>query len=341
MMTAAPAAGRAGAAAFRIGAAALRNLVLCLVVAGSPATRAELHGPIVFDLLSYNVRNLPDTGFETRRAAIEGMLSEFDLVVLQEDFEPDPLRDAWPHRDRVASGPEAAYRWYHLLAPLAWAAGHPVPYDSGLSLLAADGPAIAGIRTISRLPFADCHGVFGASLDCWATKGLLGVRVGFANGASVDVYTTHLDAGGHPRSTQARWNQMDALAREIGRISNGRPLILAGDFNAPDRRPDDRKALAAALAALNLTSAEAHARNAASRDCQVVQIYYRGTPATALEVLGAGEVPVDLPAPYQSGMNFCSSDRRRLGPSDHPALAARIRVLPISAPAPPPLPGGG
>jgi endonuclease/exonuclease/phosphatase family metal-dependent hydrolase len=328
MMTAAPAAdvdrrptrpilpGRAG----RIGALILALWLLPALASG------EQPAALTFDLLSYNIRNLPNTGFEARRAAIEAILPEYDLVVLQEDFEPDPLRDAWPDRDRVAAGPEAAYRWYHLLAPVGWVAGYPVPYDSGLSVLAAGRSAVRGVRTISRLPYSDCHGLFGAGLDCWATKGLLGVRVALANGATVDVYTTHLDAGGHPASVVARWNQLDAMVDEIGTVSAGRALIVAGDFNAPLRRPDDRTALDAALAALGLTSAQATARNQASHDCQVVQIYYRSIPGTRLELVRAGERAVTLPEPYVDGMNFCSGDRRIYGPSDHPALTATFRV---------------
>jgi endonuclease/exonuclease/phosphatase family metal-dependent hydrolase len=314
---------RARAPAFPILAAFL--VILCLASGLPSAARAD--GVDTLNLLSYNVRNLPGTGFDTRRAAIEALFPGFDLVLLQEDFEPAPLRAAWPDPARLAHGPEAVFRWYHLLAPVAWAAGHPVPYDSGLSVMAAK-PKIAGLKTIARHPYPVCHGTFGASLDCWATKGLLGARVSLANGTEVDVYTTHLDAGGHPASAAARRRQLADLVDRIATISAGRAVILAGDFNAPRRRPDDLIALEEALTALGLTSAGARARNRASDDCQVVHIYYRSAPGTTVEVLAAGELPVPLPEQYAGGMNFCSSDRRVYGPSDHPALAATFRVKP-------------
>jgi endonuclease/exonuclease/phosphatase family metal-dependent hydrolase len=332
MMTAAPAVD--GSRAHRT-ASRLRALAAGLALACSATTTPQAApgaqaapGSVTFDLLSYNIRNLPGTGFDARRADVLAMLPDFDLVLLQEDFEPAPLGRSAFAPERTARGPQAVFRWYHLLAPFARAAGHPVPYDSGLSAM-APGPTIRSMQTITRHAYADCHGLIGASLDCWATKGLLGLRVELANGATVDVYTTHLDAGGHAASAQARRRQLEAMVRQIRRFSAGRAVILAGDFNAPPRRPDDRRALAAALAALDLTSAQALARNADSANCQVTHIFYRSVPGTRLEVLRAGEYPVPLPEPYADGMNFCSPDRRRYGPSDHPALTVTFQVAPI------------
>jgi endonuclease/exonuclease/phosphatase family metal-dependent hydrolase len=71
-----------------------------------------------------------------------------------------------------------------------------------------------------------------SSWDKLARKGTLFSRVTLPGGFSIDVITTHLQAGYEPEAAVARAAQLDQLGRLIAEISSpDRPLIVAGDFN--------------------------------------------------------------------------------------------------------------
>lgn len=85
--------------------------------------------------------------------------------------------------------------------------------------------------------------------DTYATKGALFTRVRLANGAELDVVSTHLLAGGellpipgsgdHTRHHRARMAQVDELVEFVQRERDQEnPLLVVGDFNvaAHDRR---------------------------------------------------------------------------------------------------------
>ena len=57
------------------------------------------------------------------------------------------------------------------------------------------------------------------------------MRLLLRNGAEIDVYTTHLDAGSSRGDRQARRNQLKRIRKKIEKKSRGRAVIFAGDLN--------------------------------------------------------------------------------------------------------------
>ena len=204
------------------------------------AGTVQTHEPCTLSLLSYNVHGISSLIFhdvgpgDTRfRSASLGFLArDYDLVLLQEDFE---------YHDRIIEGPKVAYvqrgsgpRWTMLplrvlTLPLFWVPLN-APYGSGLTIAA---PALRPVEVkrngkvkrtdgvLVRKGFADCHGWFRNSADCFSTKGLLGVRLSLRNGAEVDIYTTHLDAGDSKGDQKARRAQLASLRRRSGGSPGG------------------------------------------------------------------------------------------------------------------------
>jgi hypothetical protein len=182
------------------------------------------------------------------------------------------------------------------------------PYGAGISTFVASEIAIADDS--DREAYGLCSGWFDHYGDCWANKGYL--RVGFRapNGARIDVYNTHLEAGLTRRSVEIRARQMEALAEAIERLSAGRAVIVAGDFNLSFSRPGDRDTMTAFRRRLALQDSGAGPELPAwlERD----YILHRNGDDVALNVLEAGEA-----------VEF-TSQKRAL--SDHPALFARFAV---------------
>lgn len=279
-------------------------------------------------LLSYNVQNLPGSNFDERAPELLEVLDSHDLAVLQEDFAPDGLYSRWPGQSWRGPGPR--WRWHNLLAPLARPWGYRAPYDSGLTVLAQEPAAqspIAGIEPLVSMAFDDCHGIVSHSHDCWANKGLLGVRVTLVTGASIDVYTTHLDAGSGTGDYEARREQFEQMRQAITEYSAGRAIVFAGDFNTPRRRPEHHAALLAFKDALQLTNSGIHPSHEDWRNCQVDFILLRDGDAVSLEVLDGGEPPATTPGAGPLGVDFCDGDSwRGRALSDHPALAVKLEV---------------
>jgi len=282
---------------------------------------------IELGLLSYNIRKLPDTRFATRKPLIQEMIDEYDIVLLQEDFRPGPLHDDWS--GWRARGPGPRFRLSHLLTPAIRLFGRNAPYGSGLSILtrppAPPGPLFEA-NVIARVSYDSCHGVFGASFDCWANKGLVGIRVTAAGGGSLDVYTTHLEAGGAAADQAVRARQLATLTNTIETRSENRAVLLSGDFNAPPKRRADHRNLMHAVTALGLTDTGARPTNRASDPCRVIRTFYRSGTDTQLTVLHTGEVIGSTPGGDSEGMDFCSRGRKERGLSDHPALEVQLRV---------------
>ena len=177
-------------------------------------------------VLSYNVHGLPPfvTGDDTldRLGRIGPLLGACDLVGLQEDFLPE--------------GP----------ALLLEAAGHPTRerfaeplrgriYGAGLSLLARPR-ALAGARDHYQV----FNGVLDGANDGLASKGFLMLRLELAPAAELDVWNTHMDAGGGPGDQEARAAQAAQLLAAIQERSAGRAVLLLGDTNLGRSERDQR-----------------------------------------------------------------------------------------------------
>ncbi len=309
-----------------------RILVLAFLLL--PAWSAAGGGTV--ELLNYNVQNLPRSDFEARVDGLLELAAGYDLIVLQEDFAPDGLYSRW-EGGAYWRGPQARWRWHNWLAFVGWPLGYRAPYDSGLSVLATQdafsGPVVR-IEPLVTLAFDDCHGIVRHSHDCWANKGLLGVRVTLENGAEFDLYTTHLDAGSGARDHAARLSQFDQMEAAIAEHSAGRAVVFAGDFNVPGKRPEQYADLLAFKRRLALENSGVHATHADWRDCQRDFIYIRSGADVRVEVLAGGEPAASTPGAGPEGVDFCDGDSwRGKALSDHPALAATLLIEPERADA--------
>ena len=277
------------------------------LTAGAPASAVEIAAsadgaaarpPVEISVLTYNTHGLPAwiAGDDpaARYPKILAKAEAYDVVLLQEDFAHQPVVDAHARHQRIVRGNGPRRAW-------------PLHHGSGLTLLTHFEAAAQAVSAT----YGICHGWLGAANDCFAEKGFLAKRLALPNGAELDVWNTHLDAGDADGDHAARVAQLERLAREIGAKSAGRPLVVGGDFNLRWDDPRDRALLDGWLESLGLAlAAVAPAGTWASR---IDYLFYRGAPGTDLEVLGGGKT--------------CEFIGPRGEPlSDHPAVFARFRV---------------
>lgn len=170
------------------------------------------------DLLSYNVHGLPASiaGDDPagRMPQIAPLLDDFDLVGLQEAFVDD-------YYDALEAGSSHTTR-----RRFAETLNDDRYYGSGLAVF-------TDLEELDhhQRHYSTCNGVLDAASDCLASKGLLAVRLQLAPGAAVDVYDTHLDAGGGAEDEAARATQVAELTEAIAEWSGERALIVMGDTN--------------------------------------------------------------------------------------------------------------
>jgi hypothetical protein len=186
------------------------------------------------------------------------MLNGFELVVVQEDFA------------------------YH--EELAADAEHPHQSDP----LEGDFDLGDGLNRFSESPFDDfyreaweeCSGWIGDANDCLTAKGFsVGLHT-LANGAEVDVYNLHMDAGGSQGDLDARAAQTEQLLDMIASRSTGRAIIVAGDTNMKEADEDTLQSL---LEGAGLEDACRYLECGA--DYHIDRIMFRGSDALALDVL--------------------------------------------------------
>lgn len=273
----------------RIFAAA--TLAAAVVVRPEPL-RAEA-GAVELRIVTYNTHGLPAwiarDDPERRFPVIGRLLDAYDLAVVQEDFF---------HHELLLGA---------ITLPLR-ARGNE---DSGLTTLARL-PARVLVETQAE-PYGVCSGwLFGAN-DCLGDKGFLRTRVELANGARVDFVNTHLDAGRADADREARRAQLEILAERLRLASAGVPLVVGGDLNLHHDDPRDRALLDRFAAALGLADSEAKPAPGSAWS-RIDYLLTRGGDGVAIEVLEAGMAAefVHDGAPL----------------SDHPALWARLRVVP-------------
>ena len=192
-----------------------------------------------FTALAYNVAGLPEgiSGSHpaTNTPLISPRLNGYDLVVVQESWQtPDP-------------NPLAPLRVYHEL--LVADAIHPfksvsAPLPLGTDPRRPSALVSDGLNFLSRFPFEGpvrvaWEGCDPSAADCLALKGFAVARTTLFSGASVDVYTLHMEAGGTPADDALRDAGVTQLAAFINTYSVGRAVIVGGDFNLhTDTEPD-------------------------------------------------------------------------------------------------------
>ncbi|HTO70744.1 MAG TPA: endonuclease/exonuclease/phosphatase family protein [Myxococcota bacterium] len=258
---------------------------------------------VVIAVLSYNVhglnRWLVNDDPEARMPQISARLDAWDVALIQESWEYWELLSA------------------HASHPVQERGNGPHPprfFQAGLGLFAR--PAFVAL---SRGSLGACSGWLGGANDCFADKGFLRVRLRLENGLAVDFWTLHLDAGSAESDRAARAVQLETLAGRVRSLSGDAAVVIGGDFNSKSDEPADRALLDRFETELGLydTGAGPAPAGGFARE-HIDYIFYRSSAAAALSVVAAGEAREfsDGPAPL----------------SDHPAVFARLRVEPASAP---------
>jgi hypothetical protein len=271
-------------------------------------------------VLSYNIHGLfpliAKDDPRDRMPTIGWLANRYEVAMFQEDFEyHHVIRDQMPGTVGVRGNgmgwdPRRVFAKL-LISPVSIFLPHfSPPYGAGLSIFVRESLAIAD--DIDREPNGLCRGWFGANGDCWARKGYQRVGIRTPEGAEVDLYNTHLEAGGSHYAAEIRGQQLDILARAIEARPKTRAVIIGADFNTAFNRVGDRDNIMGFRHRLELRDSGAgpEVGNWRERD----YILYRDGTATALHVEQAGE-----------GLEFVQRDRAL---SDHPAIYARIRITP-------------
>lgn len=181
---------------------------------GPQASSGEIH------VLNYNVAGFPSAikpvDAETRIPQIAPLLPDFDIAGLQE---------IWSHDfyDMLAEGSGAETQ---------------LRFDETFE----KNPTGSGLATFTSLElveyhhehFGTCYGVLDHASDCLASKGFQMLRVRLADGAELDFYNTHLEAGRSEEDLAARDVHVDKLVESINTRSADRAVLLVGDMNLHD-----------------------------------------------------------------------------------------------------------
>ncbi|KQV13223.1 MULTISPECIES: jacalin-like lectin [unclassified Kitasatospora] len=200
-------------------------LAATLGLAAAPAARAETAPAPAsgsFSVLTYNVAGLPEvlSSASSDRAgsttAIGQRLGPYAIVNVQEDFN------------------------YHAAL---YAADTSHPYRTPTSGGAGIG---SGLNTLSQLPYdtddferVKWDNCYIGSGDCLTPKGFSFLRARLAEGAYLDVYNLHTDAGTDSGDLAARAANLAQLSSFVRSHSAGNAVLVMGDTNTRYTRADD------------------------------------------------------------------------------------------------------
>ena len=270
-------------------------LVLYLSACSEPVT---LPTEGEFSALSYNVHGLPPTitGDDTagRMALIAPLLPGFDVIGLQEDFDDDnhaTLEASSEHPTRI--------RFAELLEDERF-------YGPGLAVFAQPD----AVHTHHE-HYEDCSGVLEGASDCLASKGFQVIRLqlGPEEGHTLDLYNTHMEAGGGEGDIAARAGHLDQLLVAMSGVSAGRAVLFLGDTNLHGGDPAELAEVERLLEGAGLTEL------CVAVDCpepeRIDRILYRSSDA--MEITGLD---------WWVAEGFEDADSVPL--SDHDPIAGRI-----------------
>ncbi len=282
-----------------------------------------------FKLLSYNIHGVPALITRDKPKArirlIAERLDSFTVVTFQEDFVyHKDLTGRVSDSTTIARGNGARLTFRQLafipLLPAAlvcWPLPHcQFPVGSGLTTLVK--PSLE-VDFLGAQPYEECHGYYAAANDCMGTKGWMGVRVQFAGGSSVDIYTTHLDAAYSIRDRDVRSSQLLEFAAAIRRLSAGRSVIVTGDLNSRRKDPLDHAPVAAFSTMLCLVEVPLKLQAVVGRFRELDYILFRSGKGADIRIEGAKESATF----FENGKPL----------SDHPALEADVYLSTRSEPS--------
>ena len=263
---------------------------LFLIACGSPPPSTGQ-----LEVLTYNIHGLPPeiTGDDTqaRVQEIAGLLGPFDVVGLQEDFIDENhvfIESASEHQTHLRFSEPLDNR----------------AYGSGLSVLAD-----YALLELEEEYYTDCFGVLENASDCLASKGFQVATISLGDNAAVDIYNTHLEAGGSAEDNAARATQVDQLISSLNGHSKDRAVLFLGDTNLHATLEEDALLLSA------LESSGGLSDSCALVDCNepnhIDRILIRNGALLSLSVEA-----------WQVEEAFYDSDGVPL--SDHPAISATI-----------------
>lgn len=173
--------------------------------------------PIVdtISVMTYNVAGLPQgisSGDPVNNTSEIGRrINAYDIVQVQEDF-----------------------NYNHLLYgtakhPFKTTPSGPVPFGDGLNTLSR-----YKVSNLKRFKWSDCNGT-----DCLTPKGFSYSQIEIAKGITVDFYNLHANAGGAEQDLEARRKNIAQVCAYIDANSEGRPVVVMGDFNCRYTREAD------------------------------------------------------------------------------------------------------
>lgn len=190
-------------------------VVLAALAACGHAAPAGATDSGTFSALTYNVAGLPQGLSSGNPAKNTGPIGQrtgaYDLVHVQEDFN---------YHGRLA-------------------AEDPHPFETVTSGIAGIG---SGLNTFSAFPFSDLDRVrWGrcAGTDCLTPKGFTRTRMRLAEGAYLDAYNVHANAGTGIADLSARRANITQLSEYIARNSAGNAVLVMGDTNTRYTRAAD------------------------------------------------------------------------------------------------------
>ncbi|OWY93804.1 hypothetical protein PHMEG_00036658, partial [Phytophthora megakarya] len=172
----------------------------------------SLAGVNTFSVICYNVAGLPallsSGNPEVTTVDMGKRISDWDIANVQEDFN---------YHTYLYKENKQKYRT---------ATSGGVPFGSGLNTLSSLPFSPLGIE---RVKWSECSN--DESADCMTPKGFTLQPIHLADGAIIDVYNLHADAGISDNDQKARASNLKQLGEYISENSPGNAVIVMGDTN--------------------------------------------------------------------------------------------------------------
>jgi len=254
-----------------------------------------------FRILSYNVHGLPpgiakkEYGNPYERLEKIGPLSKpFGIIGMQEVFDEkgfNSVTAAKTHTNNVHFDELKKDR----------------TVNSGLLML-------TNLKVLEKktVHYEKCYGFIDGAGDCFASKGLQFFRLELGKGLVVDVYNSHLEAGGGDKDKEARASHVEVIKKSMQAWSKGTAMLFFADLNLHEfkkDRPDDAKLIQSILKTAGLKDS-CEAVNCSDKG-RIDRIFFRSGGGVTLNI-----------TKWQMDPIFKDKDGKDL--SDHKPIAATL-----------------